>query len=181
MNKEHWQKAIDDLLDGNLSADEAKALRLEAAIDAQLAKAIIDAYQIQNELESLGMEQAPVALQKRLRAIPSQQRSRFKPQLRWMGALAASAATVLLIVGINQDLKKPTTAEIAQARAELAVVLGYLNTFGHKAGLEMKQEIMNPLEIRPPSAIGAVCNVAFALGKSSVANNAASAINRSVP
>ena len=146
MNKEHWQKAIDELLDGNLSADEAKALRQEAARDAQLAKAIIDAYQIQNELESLGMEQAPETLQKRLRAIPSQQRNGFRPQLRWMGALAASAATVLLVVGISQDLKKPTTAEVEQARAELAVAFGYLNTIGHKAGLEMKQEIRGTMQ-----------------------------------
>ena len=146
MNKEHWQKAIDDLLDGTLSADEAKALRQEAARDAQLAKAIIDAYQIQNELESLGMEQAPESLQKRLRAIQSEQRRGRSPQMRWIGGLAASTAALLLVVGITQDLKKPSDTEIAQARAELAVAFGYLNTIGHKAGLEMKQEIGDTMQ-----------------------------------
>ena len=141
MNKEHWQSAIDELLDGSLSADEAKALRQEAAQDAELAKAIIDAYQIQNELETLGMEQAPESLQKRLRAIPKQQWSWRLPQLRWAGGLAASMAAVLLVVGINQDIKEPSAEEIAQARAELAVAFGYLNTIGQKAGLEIKQEI----------------------------------------
>lgn len=146
MITEQWQKAIDDLLDGKLSADEAKALREEAAQDAHLAKAIIDAYQIQNELESLGMEQAPESLQKRLRAIPSTHRKGRSPQMRWAGALAASAATLLLVVGINQDLKKPSDVEIAQARAELAVAFGYLNTIGHKAGLEIKQEIGDTMQ-----------------------------------
>ncbi len=145
MNKEHWQNAIDDLLDGNLSADEAKALRKEAATDAQLAKAIIDAYQVQSELESLGMEQAPESLQKRLRAIPSQQRG-YRPTVRWAGALAASAATILLAIGIIQDLKEPSAAEIAQARAELAVAFSYLNTIGQKAGFEMKQEIGDTMQ-----------------------------------
>lgn len=141
MNREHWQKAIDDLLDGNLSAGEAKALRQEAASDAQLARAIIDAYQIQGELESLGMEPAPESLQKRLRAIPSQQRGRRTPKLRWMGALAASAAAVLLLIGINQDLKEPSVNEIARARAELAIAFSYLSTIGHKAGMEIKHKI----------------------------------------
>lgn len=145
MNREHWQNAIDDLLDGNLSAEEAKALRKEAARDAQLAKAIIDAYQVQNELESLGMEQAPESLQKRLRAIPSQQRS-YRPVLGWAGALAGSAAAVLMVIGISQDMKEPSAAEIAEARAELAVAFSYLNTIGQKAGLEMKQEISGTMQ-----------------------------------
>jgi anti-sigma factor RsiW len=145
MNREHWQNAIDDLLDGNLSAEEAKALREEAARDAQLAKAIIDAYQVQNELESLGMEQAPESLQKSLRAIPSQQRN-YRPAMRWAGALAGSAAAVLMVIGINQDMKEPSAAEIAEARAELAVAFSYLNTIGQKAGLEMKQEISGTMQ-----------------------------------
>ncbi len=141
MNREHWQKAIDDLLDGNLSAGEAKALRQEAKGDEQLARAIIDAYQIQGELESMGMEPAPESLQKRLRAIPSQQRGRRTPQLRWMGALATSAAALVLLIGINRDQQEPTVVEITLARAELAIAFSYLNTIGHKAGLEIKREI----------------------------------------
>jgi hypothetical protein len=141
MNEKNWQNAIDELLEGNLSTAEANALRQEAAGDAQLAKAIINAYQVQSELESLGMEQAPASLQKRLRAIPGQQRGWRKSGLRWAGALAASAATVLLVVGITQDLKEPSAAEIAQARQELAVAFSYLNTIGQKAGFEIKQEI----------------------------------------
>ena len=146
MITEQWQKAINDLLDGNLSAEEAKALQQEAAQNADLARAIIDAYQIQNELESLGMEQAPESLQKRLRAIPSEHRKGRRPALRWAGALAASAATVLLVIGISQDLKKPSEAEVAQARAELEIAFGYLNTIGHKAGLEMKREISDTMQ-----------------------------------
>jgi hypothetical protein len=140
MNKEHWQNAIDELLEGSLAAADASALRQEAEHDAQLARAIIDAYLIQSELESLGLEAAPPALKKRLRAIPARQQRQPGPLLRW-GAVAASLAVIALTMSALRGPRPPSSAEIAQAQAELAVAFTYLNAIGRKAGFEMRQEI----------------------------------------
>ena len=61
-NDESWEGAIGALLEGNLSKADADKLRDELDIDTRRAKDIINAYQIQSGLESLGVEKAPESL-----------------------------------------------------------------------------------------------------------------------
>ena len=63
---EAWESRINDLLDGELNAEEAADLRAEAENDAALAQAIIDAYALQASLDELEIERAPASLRKRL-------------------------------------------------------------------------------------------------------------------
>lgn len=137
-----WQQALDALLAGNLSDSDAKTLRKELDADARRAKDIIDAYQIQNGLESIGIEQAPATLRKKLRAIPIQQNDTEPSLLRW-GAFATIAVslTVALLIISRPVSDGPTQAEIEQARKELIIAFNYLQEAGQTTNRHIKQEI----------------------------------------
>ena len=132
------QAAIDRLLDGSLSTDEARRLRDQADQDAQLAKSIINAYQIQNSLEQLGIQRAPAQLKRRLRAIPASQRQ--TTGLAW--PIAATAALSLVIaIGVIRTPAPPSVEQINQARHELALAMSYLRQYGVQTQHELQQEI----------------------------------------
>ena len=71
---EKWEERINALLDGELSADDAELLKAEASDDRELARAIVEAYQLQQAMDEVRVERAPSSLSKRLNAIPRQQR-----------------------------------------------------------------------------------------------------------
>ena len=135
---EKWEEKINALLDGELSADDAESLKAEATDDRELARAIIEAYQLQQAMDSIHVERAPDSLRKRLRAIPRKHRT--KPvfsllQPRWAMALAAIPLVMITISLIRPE--NPSDAELAQARQEMAIAFSYLD----KAGLITRREI----------------------------------------
>jgi len=130
MNKydEKWEEQINALLDGELSADDAELLKAEASDDRELARAIVEAYQLQQAMDEVKVERAPASLRKQLNAIPRQQRksqtfSFLQP--RWAMALAAIPLVVITFSLMQPDT--PSEYEIAKARQEMAIAFAYLD------------------------------------------------------
>jgi len=73
-----WEARINKLLDGELDENATAVLKREAGEDRQLARAIIEAYELQRGMDHLGIERAPASLRKKLRQIPRAE----KPFLR---------------------------------------------------------------------------------------------------
>jgi len=144
MNKydEKWEEQINALLDGELSADGAELLKAEATDDRELARAIIEAYQLQQVMDTVKVERAPDSLRKRLRAIPAGQQPKpafsfFQP--RWAMALASIPLAIIAISLMQPET--PTESEIAQARQEMAIAFAYLDKAGAITGREIESTV----------------------------------------
>ncbi len=143
---EKWEDRLNALLDGELSDADAEALKSEASDDRQLARAIIEAYQLQQAMDTVHVERAPASLQKRLNAIPREQkaesRSGFTARLfqpRWAMALAAVPLAIIAVNLMQPDT--PSTTEIAKARQDLAIAFAYLDRAGSITGREIELKI----------------------------------------
>jgi anti-sigma factor RsiW len=128
-----WESQINALLDGELDEASTESLKRAAAQDQELARAIIEAYELQRDMERLGVEAAPKSLRRKLRRIPREQRTTWRPQ-RW--ALAtAMAAVPLLVIGITlMQPRQPSAAEVEQARQDLALAFSYIEQVGNRTG-----------------------------------------------
>ena len=139
---EKWEDRINALLDGELSGTDAEALKTEATDDRELARAIIEAYQLQQAMDEVKVERAPASLSKRLNAIPREQRAEtglrlFQP--RWAMALAA---VPLAIIAVNlMQPATPTADELAKARQEMAIAFAYLDRAGVITGREIESTV----------------------------------------
>jgi anti-sigma factor RsiW len=143
---ENWEQLINALLDGELSETDAEELKAQAGSDQALARAIIEAYQLQRAMDALSVEQAPASLRKKLRAIPREHRA--KPafsllQPRWAMALAAVPLVVIAISLMQPDT--PSAEEIEQARYELALAFAYLDRAGKRAGMGIETTVGNTM------------------------------------
>ncbi len=139
---EKWEDRINALLDGELSTEEADLLKAEASDDRNLARAIVEAYQLQQAMDAVHVERAPASLRKRLRTIPREQRSTpvfklFRP--RWTVALAAIPLVVITVSLMRPDT--PSAGEIAQARQEMAIAFAYLDKAGVITGREIESTV----------------------------------------
>ena len=139
---EKWEDRINALLDGELSAEDADLLKAEATDDRQLARAIVEAYQLQQAMDGIKVERAPDSLRKRLKAVPRQHRrtpvfSLFQP--RWAMALAAIPLVVIAVSMMRPDT--PSASEIAQARQEMAIAFAYLDKAGVITGREIESVV----------------------------------------
>ena len=139
---EKWEDRINALLDGDLNAADAEALKAEASDDRHLARAIVEAYQLQQAMDAVRVERAPASLRKRLSAVPREQRrtsgsSLFHP--RWAMALAVIPLTVI-VVNLMQP-ERPSDAEIAKARQDLAIAFAYLDKAGSITGREIESKV----------------------------------------
>ena len=143
---EKWEERINALLDGELSADDADLLKSEASDDRELARAIIEAYQLQQVMETIEIERAPARLKKRLLAIPGKNRSR--PVFRFLQPRWAMALAILPLVVITFSLMRPDTpsaSEVAQARHDLAIAFAYLNRASNRTGHEIESSVGNTM------------------------------------
>ena len=139
MNKydEKWEDRINALLDGELSNADADLLKAEASDDRDLARAIVEAYQLQQAMDTVQVERAPASLTKRLRAIPRQQKPKFSLfQPRWVTALAVIPLVVIAVSLMRPDT--PSEIEIAQARQDMAIAFAYLDKAGAITGREIE-------------------------------------------
>jgi anti-sigma factor RsiW len=140
--KDNWEDRINALMDGELSATDAELLKVQASDDQELARAIIEAYQLQQAMDAIRVERAPDSLRKRLRAIPREHRparvfSLLQP--RWAMALAAIPLAIITISLMRPDT--PSAAEIAKARQEVAIAFAYLNKAGVITGREIESSV----------------------------------------
>ena len=132
---EQWEEQINALLDGELSAADADLLKEEASDDRDLARAIVEAYQLQQAMDAIHVERAPDSLRKRLRAIPRKHRttpifSLLQP--RWAMALAAIPLVLISVSLMRPDT--PSADDIAKARQEMAIAFAYLDKAGVMTG-----------------------------------------------
>lgn len=138
-----WEAQINALLDGELDDERAGELKAAAEDDHELARAIVEAYQLQQALSKLPIERAPDSLQRKLRAIPRQHGTPWLAALRqprWVAAAAVLAiATVVAVTQVGP--RRPSEAEIAQARRDLAVAFAYLDRVGERTGLEIQHTV----------------------------------------
>jgi len=137
MNKydENWEQQINALLDGELGKADADDLKTAATDDRDLARAIVEAYQLQQVMDDIPVERAPASLGKRLRAIPREQRRTAGPWLfqpRWVTALAVVPLAIIALNLMQPDT--PSEGEIAKARQELAIAFAYLDKAGAMTG-----------------------------------------------
>lgn len=137
-----WEDRINALLDGELSNTDAELLKTEASDDRELARAIVEAYQLQQAMNEITVERAPASLRKRLHSIPREQRSTplfnlFQP--RWVTALAVIPLVVIAVSLMRPDT--PSAGEIAQARQELAIAFAYLDKVGVITGREIESAV----------------------------------------
>jgi hypothetical protein len=157
---EKWEDRINALLDGELSAKDTDLLKAEASDDRNLARAIVEAYQLQQAMDAIHVERAPASLRKRLRAIPRKHRSTpvfnlLRP--RWVLAPASLsvgsrryllALAVIPLVVIAVSLMRPDTpsaSEIAQARQDLAIAFAYLDRAGNRTSREIEATLGNTM------------------------------------
>ncbi|MDX2418361.1 MAG: hypothetical protein QNK19_12950 [Xanthomonadales bacterium] len=139
---EKREDLINALMDGELSATDAQLLKAEASDDRELARAIIEAYQLQQEMDAIDVERAPDSLRKRLRAVPRENRparvfSLLQP--RWAMALAAIPLVVIVVSLMQPDT--PSASEVAQARQEMAIAFAYLDKAGAITGREIESSV----------------------------------------
>jgi len=139
---EKWEEQINALLDGELSADDAELLKAEATDDRELARAIVEAYQLQQAMDAIHVERAPASLTRKLQAIPRKHRTKpvfslFQP--RWAAALAAIPLLVITFSLMQPDT--PSASELAQARQELAIAFAYLDKAAVITGREIESTV----------------------------------------
>jgi anti-sigma factor RsiW len=139
---EKWEDRINALLDGELNEEDAERLKAEASDDRELARAIIEAYQLQQAMDAIRVERAPASLRKKLKAIPRQESGRplfgfLQP--RWV--MAAAAVPLVLISVMLMQPKTPSAEEIAQARQEMAIAFAYLDKAGVITGREIESSV----------------------------------------
>ncbi len=136
---EKTEQQINALLDGELSPVDAEELKATATDDRDLARAIIEAYQLQQAMDTIHVERAPASLRKRLRAIPREHKTALwskSLQPHWAMALVA-VPLVIIAIGLMRPVT-PSASEIAQARQDLAIAFAYLDKAGQFTGREIE-------------------------------------------
>ncbi len=138
----NWEKQINALLDGELDKADADKLKSAATDDRELARAIVEAYQLQQAMDEIHVERAPTGLRKRLLAIPAEQKIASRPgwfQPRWAMALAV---VPLVLVTFNMMLPDtPSAGEITKARQDLAIAFAYLDKARQMTGREIESSV----------------------------------------
>lgn len=137
-----WEAQINALLDGELSDGDAEVLKAQATDDRDLARAIIEAYQLQKAMNSVRLERAPDSLRKRLRAIPRENRpSRTFTFLQPRWVMAAAVVPLVLVVTSLMQPDTPSAEEIEKARQDLALAFAYLDRAGQFTGREIESTV----------------------------------------
>jgi len=127
-----WESQVNALLDSELDEASADALKQAASEDFELARAIIEAYQLQRRMDSIGVEQAPASLRRKLRDIPRNNTQSQRPH-RWV--MTTAMASVALLAGlVLMQPQQPSKTEVEQARQDLAVAFAYIDKIGNMTG-----------------------------------------------
>ena len=128
-----WESQVNALLDCELDEASTDALKQAAGEDHELARAIIEAFQLQRSMDSISIEQAPASLQRKLRDIPRKNRQSQWPR-RWVMASAVAIVPLLAIGLALMQPQQPSQADVEQARQDLAVAFNYIDKIGNMTG-----------------------------------------------
>lgn len=138
-----WEDQVNALLDGDLSDAQAESLKAAAEEDRALARAIIEAYQLQQVMAAIPQERAPASLRRKLKQVPRMQKALNRPtwaQPQWVAAMAVIPLVVIIAIS-QMGTKEPTEAEIVQARQDLALAFAYVGMASRKAGLQLESTV----------------------------------------
>lgn len=145
---EKWESQINALLEGKLDDEESEALKSAATADQELARSIVEAYQLQRAMEHVHVEKAPASLRRSLKKIPGQHRPAiFQP--RWVAAFAVVPlviVSVFLIKSLEPEVA-PTAlpdsemVKLEQARQDLAVAFAYIDLVSDKTSNRIETEL----------------------------------------
>jgi hypothetical protein len=143
---------INDLLDGELDEAASASLKRQAGEDKELARAIIEAYELQRGMDRLGIENAPASLRKKLRQIPRAERPFFR-QRRWVISAATACVPLIAITLLLMQPQQPSPADVEQARNDLALAFTYIDKVGYRTsdylhqvlGTELRQGVTDNL------------------------------------
>ena len=143
---ESREQQINALLDGELDKADADELKTAATDDRELARVIVEAYQLQQAMDAIPVERAPASLGKRLRAIPREQRPApgirlFQP--RWVMALAVVPLAIIAVSLMQPET--PSEAELDRARQELAIAFAYLDKAGAITGRRIESTVSHTM------------------------------------
>lgn len=136
-------------LDGDLPADEAAAMEAHVAGCQRCRRQASLARRIQSGLRDLEQPSCPESIAADLADRTRHRRRRLAP------ALAAGLLAGALGLGIvwqmqsATDAGQPSRAELAQARAELEVALGYVSAAGRAAGRDLGDMLAGEGVMRP--------------------------------
>ncbi len=128
-----WESQVNALLDSELDEASTDALKQAASEDHELARVIIEAYQLQRSMDSIGIEQAPASLRRKLRDIPRNNRQSQSPR-RWVMSAAMASIGLLAIGFVLMQPRQPSQAEVEQAQKDLAVAFTYIGKIGNLTG-----------------------------------------------
>jgi anti-sigma factor RsiW len=146
-NKKREQQ-INALLDGELDADESEALKWAATADQELARSIVEAYQLQRAMEHVHVEKVPASLRRSLKQIPRQHRPAiFQP--RWVTAFAVVPIVIISVFMLRspefsneqQALPDAEMVKLEQARQDLAVAFSYIDLVSDKTSNRIESEL----------------------------------------
>jgi hypothetical protein len=127
------ESQVNELLDGELDKASTDALKQAASDDQDLAQLIVESYELQRDMDQLGIERAPRSLRKKLAQIPRAQRPVFQRR-RWVAAAALASIPVLAISLVLMQPQQPSASEIEKARQDLAVAFTYIDRVGSRTG-----------------------------------------------
>jgi len=136
---ERIDELLEAFLDGELEVTEAMAVERHVAGCRQCGESLSLAQRIRDTLRSAGMPACPDELTPAIETLASRPRPSAG---NWRHALAAGLAALAIGAAVawqqpwrgNPD---PSAAELAQARQELRVALGYIAEAGQLAGRDV--------------------------------------------
>ncbi len=152
-----WEEQLNALLEGELDDEQKQQLKVAAAQDPALARAIIEAYELQRALDAIPLQAAPDSLRRKLARIPAEHRKKTRPawlentrfRPAWVTALAAVPVLMFALSlrgPAEPAVTEPTAAQISQAQQELAIAFSYLEKVGRKTGQEIGTTVNNEMQ-----------------------------------
>lgn len=163
---ERWyDHRVEAFVDGELPDNERRLFEARMAHDEALAQAVRRARRLRTELHRLPSLDCPDDLSKRVFQMTGS-RSRV-PAMGWAlgGALGAAMVLALALGGgryFESSDRVPATelaseldmdaAELAQARADVALALAYLDRAGQVAAREVGQQVVHRGMLQPMAA-----------------------------
>lgn len=161
-DKEYWEARINALLDGDLDQAESEDLKWAATNDQELARAIVDAYQLQRAMEHVSVEKAPASLTRKLKRIPARNRPVYM-QPRWVTAFAVVPLLIIAVAlmrapqspveQVQQTNGQTASVDAAgidpvkaeQAIQDLAVAFAYIDMVSDRTSNRIESELGNEM------------------------------------
>lgn len=145
-----FDQRIEPYLDGALPQAERRLFEARLELDPVLAAELDRARRIGGALAAMPRLKCPSDVRRRVFEITAT-RPFAARRWAWAGAAAALAAVALAVALRTPPQRGPSAAELAQARAEVAVALAYLDRAGRLAGREVGDQWVSGGIIRPVS------------------------------